>query len=88
MKSADTHDQFSVALGEEAVTVLAGIAFKLLKGLRADDCQMSTDKQYDPCAPEEFRGLCSAVLKCCSTLLVRTHFKAISKSQLLPETVN
>jgi hypothetical protein len=69
-----THEQFSVALGEEAVCVLAGIAFNLLKCLRADNLEIciTSREQYDPAAPDEFRELCKAVLNCCSSLMVRT----------------
>ena len=54
--------------------VLAGIAFKLLKCFRADSLEICNESgtQYDPSAPDEFRQLCSAVLKCCNSLMVRT----------------
>lgn len=69
-----THEQFSVALGEEAVCVLAGIAFNLLKCVRADnlDICLTSKSQYDPACPDEFRELCKAVLSCCSSLMVST----------------
>ena len=73
MKSISTHEQFSVALGEEAVGVLAGIAFKLLNCMRADNNEPSTGsrEQHTPGAPESFMALSTSVLKCCGALLVR-----------------
>jgi hypothetical protein len=74
VKSIHTHEQFSVALGEEAVSVLCGIAFKFLNCLRADNPDQSQcdgrNNQFNPADPDEFRQLCYAVLKCCNSLLV------------------
>lgn len=76
MKSIHTHELFSVAFGEEAVSVLAGIAFKFLDCLRADSPDQhqydGTNGQFNPDTPDEYRSLCSAVLKCCNSLLVST----------------
>ena len=85
-KTASTHEQFSVALGEEAVSVLAGIAFKLLKCIRADDVEICTDSrdQYTPSNPDNFRHLSMSVLKCCSSLMVRIFDSSIS---INPSTV-
>lgn len=74
MKSIHTHEEFSVALGEEAVSVLGGIAFKFLNCLRADNPDQSQcdgrNGQFNPADPDEYRQLCCAVLKCCNFLLV------------------
>ena len=85
-KTASTHEQFSVALGEEAVSVLAGIAFKLLKCIRADDVEICTDSrdQYTPSNPDNFRHLSMSVLKCCSSLMVRIFDSSITSN---PSTV-
>ena len=75
-----------MALGEEAVGVLAGIAFKLLKCIRADDIEICTDgrDQYTPSNPDSFRQLSMAVLKCCSSLMVRIFDSSITSN---PSTV-
>jgi hypothetical protein len=82
VKSIHSHEQFSVALGEEAVSVLGGIAFKFLNCLRADNPDQSQcdgrNNQFDPADPDEYRQLCCAVLKCCNSLLVSVSSSSLS----------
>jgi hypothetical protein len=82
VKSIHTHEQFSVALGEEAVSVLGGIAFKFLNCLRADNPDQSQfdgrNNQFNPADPDEYRNLCCAVLRCCNSLLVSVSSSLLS----------
>jgi hypothetical protein len=76
VKSVSSHEQFSVALGEEAVGVLAGILLKLLDSLRSDSVNICNGKgnlgenSYNPNDPDEFRELGSCIIKCCDVFMV------------------
>lgn len=79
VKSVSTHEQFSVALGEEAVGVLATILLKLLDCVRSDSVEICSKKgdlkenPYNPNEPDEFRELGSSILRCCDVFMVRNH---------------
>jgi hypothetical protein len=80
VKSVSSHEEFSVALGEEAVGVLAGILLKLLDSVRSDSLDICNGKgnleenPYNPNEPDEFRELGSCILKCCDVFMVSKIF--------------